>query len=120
MEVVEEPFPGGADVQIPVDGVGEAGVRVVEDATCLVEPGEQGRVAAFLSRASQALGGGDRAGAIAEMLGAEQVTADRAGEQLLASITVALEEPGEESERRCGLDVNAPDVDFAGLCQSER
>jgi hypothetical protein len=88
--VVEQPFAGRADVGAPVGRVGETQVRALEDAASVVEPGEQ-RGPPPARPPGQPLPGGQVLGPLGEMLVAQQLAADRAGEQNLAGIGAATE-----------------------------
>jgi hypothetical protein len=80
--IVEKPLAGGADVCGPVGGGGEPSVGVVEDDPGGVEPREEGRASAATG-AGQPLAGGKLPGALGEVLGSEQLAADRAGDEVL-------------------------------------
>ena len=101
MEVVEQPFARGADVEITVGRGREACVGVVENPAGAVEPGEQGGVAPAAGATHEPLSGRDGAGAVAEVFGAQQLAADRTGKQLLAGVTWTLKEPAEYSTWGC-------------------
>ena len=66
-----------------------------EDAAGVVEPGEERRPPAARPRLGQPLPGGQVLGALGQVLGAEQLAADRAGEQILAGVG-AGPEPAED------------------------
>jgi hypothetical protein len=82
VEVVQQPLPGGADVEIPLRGLREPVVRVGQDAAGIVEPLQQA-VAGARRPLGQPLGPGQLARALREELRAEQLATDRACEELL-------------------------------------
>jgi hypothetical protein len=94
--VVEQPVPGRAEVGALVGGSGEARVGALQDAAGAFEAGEQGRAPpAAGSRRRETLAGGRDLGALGEVLGAEELAVDRAGEEVLAGIGAAAEETRE-------------------------
>jgi hypothetical protein len=82
VQVVEQPLAGGADVDLVVGGRRQAVVGVLDDPAGLVQPDEQAG-AATGGLGDDALRARQGSGAIAEVLGAEQLAADRAGEKLV-------------------------------------
>jgi hypothetical protein len=92
VEVVEQPFAGGADVDFAVRGRGQAIVRILEDPACLVQPDQQARPAAR-RLGDDPLGARERPRTVAQVFGAEQLAPDRAGEQLVRR----GRRPGEEA-----------------------
>ena len=82
MQVVEQPLAGGTDIDLVVGGRRQAAVRVLEDPAGLVQPDEQAGAASG-GPGDDALGARQGAGSVAEVLGAEQLAADRAGEKLV-------------------------------------
>jgi hypothetical protein len=98
VEVVEQPLARRSDVGVAVGGVGEPGVGVVEDAPRVVEAREQAR--AGPPARGEALLAGDGARALAQVLGAEQLAADGAREQVLRRSVSPEEQAGEEAGRR--------------------
>ena len=92
MIVVEEPLSRGADVDFAGSGIRELSVCIVEQPLRLVEPDQQSGVRPTAPGAGEALAGGDGAGTIGKVLGAEELTADRSGEELFACVGAALEE----------------------------
>jgi len=97
VEVIQQPFAGRADVDITVGGFRQPGVNVIQDPAGLIEPPQQpgpaGRRATSLY---DLLSGRDRLSPFGEMLGAQQLTADRTGEQLIGSAGTAGAESGQE------------------------
>lgn len=89
--VVEQPFPRRADIGAPQRRLPETGVNAVEDLPGGVQPREEPR-AALAERGSAsrgALGSGECARTFREMLGTEQFSADRAGDQIVGGQRVA-------------------------------
>jgi hypothetical protein len=107
--VVEQPFAGRADVGAPVGRVGEADVCALEDAAGVVEPGQE-RGPPPARPPGQPLPGGQVLGPLGEVLVAQQLAADRAGEQDLAGIGAgaeAAEDGAAEGKRIDGEGLNA-------------
>jgi hypothetical protein len=90
--VVEEPLSRGADIYFVGSGIRELSVRIVEQPPRVIEADQERGVRAAAPGARETLTGGDGAGAIGEVLGAEELTADRSGEELFACVGAALEE----------------------------
>src|SRR4029077_11947300 len=107
VKVVQEPLARGSHVYVMVGGAGEAGVRGVQDPPRLVEASEEARSRPPAAGSGQALPGRHRPGAIREVLGAEQLAADRTAEQLVGGVRAAGEEAGQARRRRCGSDGRA-------------
>jgi hypothetical protein len=99
VKVVEQPFAGGADVQAPVGGGGEPGMRLLENAPGAVEAVEQRGPAARPFPPVQPLPRGEGLGPLAEMFGAEQLATNGAGEQILPGVGTAWDEAGGEPTR---------------------
>jgi hypothetical protein len=97
VKVVEEPFTRRADVELLIGGGGEPRVSLVEKAARVVEPGEQGRMTTTPAGSCDALGSGDGTSPIGEVLRSEQLTANRARQQLFGGAPTAGEQPGKES-----------------------
>ena len=103
VEVVEQPLARRADVDVAVGGGREPLVRIVEDAAGLVQPGEEPRApAGGLGR--NPLLPRDGPGPLGEVLGAQQLAADRAGEQIVRGGGGSGEEAGKAkgSQRGAG------------------
>jgi hypothetical protein len=96
VEVVQEPLPGRSHVELPVAGGREPRMRVVENATRRIEPNEQRRRGATAGSRSDPLRASDRACALGEPVGAQQLTAKWAGEQVILTRSPAGEEASEE------------------------
>ena len=112
VEVVEQPLARGSDVHIAVGGGGETRVRVVQNAAGLVQPGEEAGSPPTGAALDQTLAGRHRAGTIREVLGAQQLAADRPAEHLVRGIDATGEDAGEEGRRRCGSDGRASEGDI--------
>ena len=96
MEVVQQPFAGRAYVDIAIGSFCEPGVNVIQDLTGLIEPCEQSGPTRRATSLKNLLSGRDRLGPFREMLGAQQLAADRTGEQLIGSAGTAGAEAGQE------------------------
>ena len=79
-------------------------MRVVQDPAGLVEAGEQAGAPPPGGDRGQALAGRRGPGAIGEVLGAEQLAADRSAEQFVRGVRAAGEKTAEEGRRRRGSD----------------
>jgi mannose-6-phosphate isomerase len=97
VKVVEQPFTRRADVEVLIGGGGEPRVRLVEKAARVVEPCEQGRMTTTPAGSRDALGRRDGTSPIGEVLGSEQLAANRARQQLFGGAPTAGEKPGKES-----------------------
>jgi hypothetical protein len=82
VRIVQQPFSGGTDVDVVVGGGRQAVVRVLEDPAGLVQADEQAGAAAG-GLGDDPLSARQGAGPVAQVLGAEQLAADRAGEKLV-------------------------------------
>jgi hypothetical protein len=80
--VVEQPFARGADVEPAVGAGGEPVVGVLQDGARAGEPGEE-RGPPSPPGGRQPLAGGEVLRPLGEVLGPEQLAADRAGEEVL-------------------------------------
>jgi hypothetical protein len=99
VEVVEQPITRGADVDVLVCCGGQPRMGVIEDQPGAVEPGEQrGPAATATVAAAEPLTGGDVAGAVDQILDAEQLAADGTREQLVAGFAATLKEAGQAPE----------------------
>jgi len=96
--VVQQPLAGGADVGAPIGSRGEARVRVLEDAAGAVEAGEEWGAPAG-APGDEALPDGQILRALAQALGAQQLAADRARQEVFAGARAAREEAGEDAGR---------------------
>jgi hypothetical protein len=74
-------------------------VRVLEDVPSAVEAVEQRGTPAGAFPPVQPLPRGEGMGPFAQMLGAEQLATDRAGEQVLAGVGTAWDEAGSDPGR---------------------
>ncbi|HET6578771.1 MAG TPA: hypothetical protein VFG66_10625 [Gemmatimonadales bacterium] len=101
--VVEQPFAGRADVGAPVGRVGETQVRALEDAAGVVEPGEERGPPAGRTP-GQPLPGGQVLGSLGQVLVAQQLAADRAGEQNLAGVGAGAEAAEDGAAERQRID----------------
>jgi hypothetical protein len=99
MKIVEQPVAGRPDIHFAVSGGGELGVSGIEDATRVIESRQQARSAAAPPD-RQSLAPRDRARPFSEVLGTQQLTADRPGEQLIRRLGATREETGKEGRRR--------------------
>ena len=120
VEIVEQPLAGRADVHLAVGGVGQPLVRLVQDAAGLVQPDEEAGASAR-GPGRDALGARERSRTLAEVLGTEQLAADRAGEKLVGGGGGPGEQArqarqGQTDTDRSGLAVN---IDRAQLVGSE-
>jgi len=95
--VVEQPFARRPDVDLGIRGGGQAPLRVVEDAAAAVEPCEQRGRPPAAARGGEPLDPRDRLRPLREAIDAEQVAADRPGEQVLTGIRAPREDPREEA-----------------------
>ena len=95
--VVEQPFARRPDVDLGIRGGGQAALRVVEDAAAAVEPCEQRRCPPAAARGREPLDPRDGLRPFREAIGAEQVAANGAGEQVLTGIRAPWEDPREEA-----------------------
>jgi hypothetical protein len=95
--VVEQPIPRRPNVGVLRGRLGESLVRIVEDLTRAGESGEQ-RGSALAAPVDQLLGTRLGAGALGQMLGAEELSADRTGERFLPVVWTR----GEELRREAG------------------
>jgi len=98
VEVVEQPLAGGADVGAMVRGRSQPRMGVLEDAAGAVEAGEE-RGAPPPARGGDALLRGEVLRALTEVLGAQQLAADGAGEKVFAGRRAARDEIGEKAGR---------------------
>jgi hypothetical protein len=94
--VVEQPFPGGADVDAPIGRAGEPVMRDLQDPARAVEAIEQGSPPTRLLSPVQPLAGRQALGALGQMLGAQQLATDRPREQIFAGVGTARDEAGDE------------------------
>jgi len=94
--VVQQPLAGGAYTGPAVGGGGQLVVGVLQDPAGLLQPDQQRGAPAGALPAGEPLSGGDDLGPFGQVLGAEQLTANRAGEQVLAGI--GLEERTEDGK----------------------
>jgi hypothetical protein len=79
-------------------------VGVGQDFAGLLQPGEQRGTPARPPLGREPLRRGQRLGPFGQMLSAEQLAADRAGEQILAGI--GAEGRGENGERAAGVELD--------------
>ncbi len=93
--VVQQPLAGGADVGAAIGGGGELGVRVIQGAAGVVEPGEERRAPPVRRHLREPLPRGHVLGPLGQVLGAEQLAADRAGQQIVADVGARSESAGE-------------------------
>ncbi len=96
VEVVEQPLAGRPHVHLALRSFRQPDVDVVQDPAGLVQPGKESGVPPPLAAGSQALSLGHRAGALGEVLGAQQLAPDRSGENLLGAFPAAGEETGDD------------------------
>ena len=82
VQVVEQPFPGGPDVVVPLRRLGEPVMRVGEDLPGLVQAIQQ-PMARPRRLCREALAARHGPGLLGQALGAEQLAPDRAREQLV-------------------------------------
>jgi pimeloyl-ACP methyl ester carboxylesterase len=99
VKVVEQPFAGGADVQAAVGGGGEPRVRFLEDAPGAVQAVEERGPPPGAFPPVQPLPRRKGEGPLPQMLGAEQLATNGAGEQILAGVGTAWGEAGSEPDR---------------------
>jgi hypothetical protein len=98
--VVQQPLTRGPDVLAAVGGGGEPGVGILQDPAGAVETLQQGSPPPpSPGGAGQALLRRQGLGPLTEMLGAEQLAANRAREQIFACVRTTSEETGEEAAR---------------------
>jgi hypothetical protein len=86
MEIVEQPFAGGAHVGSAVGGGRELGIDVVQDFPRLVEPVEQREMTPLARRLGEPLRSGDGPGALGQVLGAEQLALNWPGAQVIPAV----------------------------------
>jgi hypothetical protein len=96
VKVVQQPFARGTDIHIAIRGFRQSGVRVIEDATGLDEPGQEPGPALRPPPLHHLLRRRNRLGSLGEVLGAQQFTANRPGEQLVGNAGAARAEAGEK------------------------
>jgi hypothetical protein len=96
MVVVQQPLAGGAYTGPAVGGGGQLVVGVLQDPTGLLQPDQQRGAPAGALSGGEPLSGGDDLGPFRQVFGAEQLTANRAGEEVLAGIR--LEERTEDGK----------------------
>jgi hypothetical protein len=97
VEVVQQPFAGRTYVDITVAGFRQPGVNVIQDLAGLIEPRQQpGPTGGRATSRYDLLSGRDCLSPFREMLGAQQLAADRTGEQLIGSAGAAGAESGQE------------------------
>ena len=85
---------------------------MIEGAAGVVEPGEERSAAPVGRNLREPLPGGRVLGALRQVLGAEQLAADRAGQQILAGIGARSESAGEGA-------ANGQRIDGEGLAVGE-
>jgi hypothetical protein len=93
VQIVQQPFAGGAHVHVPVRRGREAVVRVVQDAAGLVQPDQQSRATAG-GPGGHPLGPGEGTGPLGEMLGAQQLAANGARQEVIRRGIGSGEETG--------------------------
>ncbi|HEY7612140.1 MAG TPA: hypothetical protein VH764_04045 [Gemmatimonadales bacterium] len=107
MEIVQQPFAGGADVVAAPLGRRQPVVRVGEDAAGLIEAVQEA-VAGAGRTLDEPLRLGQRSRPLGQTLAAEQLAPDRAGEELVEPRTgAALEAAGDGGRDREGKNVDA-------------
>ena len=79
MKVVEEPVTRWADVDLVGSDGGESSVRLLQNPASFREPGEQ--LGATMLNDREALTSRHRRDALRELLGTQQLAADRTGKQ---------------------------------------
>jgi hypothetical protein len=95
--VVEEPLAGGTDADAAVGGDGQALVGVFQDIPGVLQADQERGAPALPPSRRDPLSGGDGLGPFGQVFDAEQLTTDRASEQVLAG--VGSQERGEDGER---------------------
>ena len=96
VEVVQQPFAGRAYVDISVGGFRQPGMNVVQDLAGLIETRQQPGPTRRATSLYDLLSGRNLLGPFREMLGAQQLAADRTSEQLIGSAGAAGAESGQE------------------------
>jgi hypothetical protein len=97
--VVQQPLTGGPDVLAAVGGGGEPRVGILQNSAGAVETRQERSPPPPGTRDGQTLLRGQGLRPLTEMLGAEQLAADRAREQIFACVRTTSDETGEESAR---------------------
>ena len=104
VEIVQQPFPGGAHVGPAVGGGDESGVDLIENPASLVQPGEEERMPGAPWAGHHPLPRGYRPGALAEVLGTQQLAPDRTGVDLVPTIRGAGKGSGQQAGQSDGRD----------------
>ncbi|HET6836387.1 MAG TPA: hypothetical protein VFH24_00020 [Gemmatimonadales bacterium] len=84
--VVQQPLAGGAHAGAAVGRRGQLSVGVLQDAAGLLQPDQQRSAPAGPPLDGEFLPAGDDLGPFGQVLSAKQLTADRAGEDVLAGV----------------------------------
>ena len=98
VEVVEQPFAGGAHVPLAIGGGRQTVVRVLEDVGGVAEPRQKARLGLEPALLGHTLRRGERTRALGQVLGAQQLAADGTGHQLFGTADGAGETAGEQRE----------------------
>jgi len=98
--VVQQPFACRTDIGAILRGRGEPRLRLYQDATGSVEPGEQGGSSPGGLPAGDALSGGHGVRALGEVLSAEELAPDRTGKEVFPRVSAIGQQAGEEPARR--------------------
>jgi hypothetical protein len=105
VEIVEQPFAGRADVRTAQRCLGETGVNAIEGLPRVAQAREQARAPLAQGRlpARRSLCARERSCAFREMLGAEQLSTDRAGDQAIRGQRAGRKpaRPTGERDRQC-------------------
>ena len=96
--VVQKPFPGRAHVDAAASPCGEPLVRVVEDPSRVTEAKEERALPRSPCGGCDTLVAGDRARAIGELIGSQELAAQRAREEVVPACAESDEESGEAAE----------------------
>jgi hypothetical protein len=92
VEVVQKPLSGRPDVQLAVGGGGEPGMDVGQDRAGLAKSIEKPGAPPPASRQRHPLISGQGAGPLGQVFGAEEITAEGAGEKLFRALQRAAEQ----------------------------
>jgi len=97
--VVQQPLTRGPDVLAAVGGGGEPRVGILQNSAGAVETRQERSPAPAGARDGQPLLRGQGLSPLTEVLGPEQLAADRPREQIFAGVRATSDETGEEAAR---------------------
>ena len=97
--IIQQPFAGRPDIPSRIGGGGEPVLGVVQNPAGGIQPIQEGDPPPAAHGRRQPLAAGDRLSALGEMLGAEHLAGDGAGDQVLAAVRPAEKEARQELRR---------------------